>query len=68
MERDEKRERSVGRAIVERHYEAFEQAKGTIRQEGFDHVVELQDGDLDKVQVEILFRPIVRPVQRPQRC
>ncbi len=67
VERDEKRERSVGRAIVERHYEAFEQAKGTIRQEGFDHVVELQDGDLDKVQVEVLFRPIVRPVQRPQR-
>jgi len=67
VERDEKRERSVGRAIVERHYEAFEQAKGTIRQEGFDHVVELQDSDLEKVQVEVLFRPIVRPVQRPQR-
>ena len=67
VERDEKRERSVGRAIVERHYEAFEQAKGTIRQEGFDHVVELQDGDLEKVHVEILFRPIVRAVQRPQR-
>lgn len=67
VERNEKRERSVGRAIIERQYEAFEQAKGTIRQEGFDQVVELQDGDLEKVQVEVLFRPIVRTVQRPQR-
>jgi protein phosphatase len=66
-ERDEKRQRSVGRAIVERQYEAFDQAKGTIRQEGFDQVVELQDADLEKVQVEVLFRPIVRTVQRPQR-
>jgi len=67
VERNEKRERSVGRAIIERQYEAFEQAKGTIRQEGLDQVVELQDGDLEKVQVEVLFRPIVRTVQRPQR-
>lgn len=67
VKRDEKRERSVGVAIVERQYEAFVQAKGTIRQEGFDHVVELQDGDLEKVQVEVLFRPIIRTVQRPQR-
>ena len=67
VERDEKRERSVGRAIVERQYQAFEQTKETIRQEGFDQVVEFQDGDLEKVQIEILFRPVVRPAQRPQR-
>ena len=46
---------------------------GTIRQEGFDQVVELQDGDLDKVQIEILFRPVQRPLRsmpaprRPER-
>jgi protein phosphatase len=67
VERNEKRERSVGRAVIERQYEAFEQTKGTIRQEGFDQVVELQDGDLEKLQIEVLFRPIVRTVQRPQR-
>ncbi|MFZ0961917.1 MAG: AAA family ATPase [Terriglobia bacterium] len=61
VERDEKRERSVGRAIVEHQYQVFEQTKLTIPQEGFDQVVELQDGDLEKVQIEILFRPVVRP-------
>lgn len=61
VERDEKRERSVGRAIVERQYQAFEQTRLTIPQEGFDQVVELQEGDLEKVQIEILFRPVVRP-------
>jgi protein phosphatase len=65
IERDEKRERSVGRAIIERQYRAFEQTKATIGQEGFDQVVELQDGDLEKVQIEILFRPVARPAQRP---
>ena len=67
IERDEKRERSVGRTIVERQYQAFEQSKATIRQEGFDQVVEYQEGDLEKVQIEILFRPIVRTAPRSQR-
>ena len=67
IERDEKRERSVGRAIVERQYQAYEQSQATIRQEGFDQVVEYQDGDLEKLQIEILFRPVVRPAPRPQR-
>jgi len=67
IERDGKRERSVGRPIVERQYQAFEQSKATIRQEGFDQVVEYQDGDLDGVQIEILFRPVVRTVQGPPR-
>jgi protein phosphatase len=66
LERDAKRERSVGRAIVERQYQAFEQSKETIRQEGFDQVVEIQEGDLEKIQTEILFRPVARPAQRPQ--
>ncbi|HMD84803.1 MAG TPA: ATP-binding protein [Terriglobia bacterium] len=66
IERDAKRERSVGRTIVERQYQAFEQSKETIRQEGFDQVVEIQEGDLEKVQIEILYRPVARPAQRPQ--
>lgn len=61
LERDEKRERSVGRAIVERQFHALQEASPTIRQEGFDQVVELQAGDLDSVQIEILFRPVQRP-------
>jgi protein phosphatase len=64
-ERDQKRERSVGRAVIERQYQIFEQAKAAIRQEGFDQILELQDGDLDKVQIEIIFRPVARTPQRP---
>ena len=67
LERDAKRERSVGSAVIERQYEAFEQSKAAIRQEGFDQIVEYQDRDLEKVQVEILFRPVVRTPQRSQR-
>jgi len=66
VERDAKRERSVGRAIIERQYQAFEQSKEMIRQEGFDQVVEIQEGDLDKIQTEILFRPVARPARQPQ--
>ena len=65
VERDEKRERSVGRGVIERQYQIFEQAKAAIRQEGFDQVLELQDGDLDKVQIEIIFRPVARAPQQP---
>lgn len=67
IERDKKRERSVGSAIVERQHQAFELSKETIRQEGFDQIVEYQDGDLEKVRIDILFRPVARPVQRPPR-
>jgi len=70
IERDRLRERSVGAAVVERHYLAFGQTKTDIRQEGFDQIVELGDSDLDKVQIEIVFRPISQsaPAQgrRPQ--
>ncbi len=67
IERDEKRERSVGKAIVERQYQSLELSKATIRQEGFEQVVELQEGDLEKIQIEILFRPVARTAPRPQR-
>jgi predicted kinase len=58
IERDRLRERSVGASVIERHYLAFGQTKTDIRQEGFDQIIELGDGDLDKVQIEIVFRPI----------
>jgi len=61
IERDKLRERSVGAPVIERHYLAFGQAKAEIRQEGFDQIVELADGDMDKVQIEIVFRPIAQP-------
>lgn len=64
IERDAKRERSVGAAVLERQYQNYEQSKDAIRQEGFGQVVEFAEGDLESVQIEILFRPI----QRPQRA
>jgi len=67
VERDEKREKSVGRSIIEHQFQAFEESNAAIRQEGFEQVVELAQDDLDKVHIEILFRPVTRPVQRPQR-
>jgi len=69
LERDAKRERTVGRAIIERHYEQFEMAKATLQQEGFDQVIELRDAELEKVRFEIVFRPVPRPASsdtRPQ--
>ncbi len=70
IERDQGRQRTVGRPVIERQYLAFDQTKAAIRQEGFDEIIELRDEDLDKVQIEIIFRPIaqaaVTPVLRPQ--
>ena len=67
VERDTKRERSVGRQIIERQHQLFEQLKSSIKQEGFDQVVELRDEDLDKVRFEIVFRPVPRSVSPPER-
>ena len=61
IQRDEKRERSVGRAIVERHYQAFKLAQEAIPQEGFDQIVEIRDDDLEMIHIEVLFRPIAPP-------
>ncbi len=63
VERDAKRERSVGQSIVERQFQSFEASRDAIRHEGFDQVIEFHGDDAEKVQIEILFRP----VQRPQR-
>ena len=65
VQRDQNRQRSVGRAIIERHYRAFEETKAALGQEGFDQVVEIPGEASDQVQIEILFRPVARPAQRP---
>jgi predicted kinase len=63
---DQKRERVVGRQVIERQYQLFEQAKSTVRDEGFDQIVVLGDEDMEKAQVEIVFRPVARPAaERP---
>jgi len=67
VERDRQRERSVGAAVIERHYLAFGQTKTDVRQEGFDQIIELSDSDLDKVQIEIVFRPISQAAPAPGR-
>ena len=64
VEHDEKRERSVGRNVVERQYQAFEQSREAVHREGFDQVVVFQDGDQEKIQIEILFRPVARQPQQ----
>ena len=65
--RDAARERSVGQPVVERQYQMFEQAKSTIAQEGFDQIVEVRDEELDKVRIEIVFRPAPRVAPGPPR-
>lgn len=60
LEYDAKRERAVGRSVIERHYQAFEQAKLAVQQEGFDQVIELRGEHLDRAQIEIIFRPVPR--------
>jgi len=65
VERDHSRPRTVGRPVIERQYLAFGQTKTEIRQEGFQEVIELGDEDMDKVQIEIVFRPISQPTAIP---
>jgi len=67
IERDRLRERTVGSPVIERHYLAFNQTKTDIRQEGFDQVIEFGDENLDKVQIEIIFRPVAQPTATPGR-
>ena len=62
LDHDAKRERTVGRQVIERQYQLFAQAKSAIKQEGFEQVIELGGEDLDKVQIEIVFRPVPRAV------
>jgi predicted kinase len=67
VERDLSRPRTVGRPVIERQHLAFGQTKTDIRQEGFDEIIELGDEEMDKVQIEIIFRPISQPAGMPAR-
>jgi predicted kinase len=70
LQRDAQRERTVGPPVIERQHQLFEQAKPSLKQEGFDQVIELSTQDMDNVQTEIVFRPVPRPAPsnaRPER-
>jgi predicted kinase len=68
LERDAKRERTVGAPAIERQFQMFEQAKATIGQEGFDQIIELAEQDLEGVEIEIVFRPVAKPAPTPVRA
>ncbi|MCL5005841.1 MAG: AAA family ATPase [Acidobacteria bacterium] len=57
---DRKRERSVGPKVIEEHFQIFGTARASVGSEGFDQVLELHEDDLEKIQIEILYRPIYR--------
>lgn len=61
IERDAKREKPVGQAVIERRYENFEASRDSIREEGFDQIVEFNGSEQDDVRIDILFRPVQRP-------
>jgi predicted kinase len=61
--RDQVRERSVGRLVIERQYRIFERERNNLEREGFDQIIKLLEDDLDKVHIDVLFRPIPRPLK-----
>jgi predicted kinase len=65
--RDQARRRSVGRAVIERQYRIFARERDNIKREGFDQVIKLLEHDLDKVSIDVLFRPIPRPLKPGER-
>ena len=67
VERDAGRERTVGRVVVEQQYQLFEQAAASIRQEGFDQVLEISDAEMEQVKIEIVFRPPAKKPAAPAR-
>ena len=54
LHRDEGRSRRVGRAVIHRQWEAFQQALRRVPTEGFGEVVVLGEDDLRRAHVEIL--------------
>ena len=66
LARDQNRERSVGAPIVEEQVQLFEETRRGVHQEGFDHVVEFRDEEMDGVRIEVVFRPVKRPQVRTQ--
>jgi predicted kinase len=61
--RDQARERSVGRLVIERQYHIFERERNNLEREGFDQIIALLEDDLDKVRIDVLFRPIPKPLK-----
>ena len=57
---DQKRERVVGQAVIERQHQLFEQAKAALKDEGFDQIIMLNEEELAKVEIEIIYRPVPR--------
>jgi len=57
LRRDEGRARRVGRAVIHRQWEAFQQALRRVPSEGFSQVVVLGEDDVRRVHVEILGAP-----------
>jgi protein phosphatase len=68
IERDRKRERTVGQPTIEHQHHLFEQAKAGVKREGFDQVIELSDEELAQVRFEIVFRPVPRPATIDHRA
>ena len=66
LARDQNRERSVGAPVVEEQVQLFEETCRGVHQEGFDHVVEFRDEEMDGVRIEVVFRPVKRPQVRTQ--
>lgn len=66
--RDRLRERSVGRTVIKRHCELFEETKANINQEGFDEVIKMTQKEMDNVRIEVLFRPAPRRSERQRRA
>jgi protein phosphatase len=69
VNRDQARERSVGQQVIERQHRLFVQERGNIEREGFDQVIKLSEDDLDKLRIDVLFRPMPKvpgPSERPQ--
>ena len=65
--RDQARERSVGRPVIERQHRIFARERGNLEREGFDQVIELGEDDLDTVRIDVLFRPVPRPSRPIER-
>ena len=65
--RDRARERCVGRPVIERQYRTFARECGNIEREGFDQVIKLREDDVDRVRIDVLFRPIPRRSKLEER-
>ncbi|MGH9455669.1 MAG: AAA family ATPase [Terriglobia bacterium] len=58
--RDAARERSAGRLVIERQFQLFEQTKSAVQGESYSQMVELNEGEMERVKIEIVFRPLPR--------